>query len=214
LPENFAVMVPAFILTLGAIVYRVLYALAGSPAQWANFSPLAAVVLCSGAFLSRKAAFLVPVVALLVSDLILNAHYHVPLFDTRMIAGYFSFGIILLLGFWISKQQRHKMLLLFGCSVLSSLIFYLVTNTVEGWLLDPPYPIPLQHYPITFSGWVQAMTIGHPGMPPTILFLRNTLLSDLFFTALFVGTQAIFGKSLEHAPRPASGRPGANEQTG
>jgi hypothetical protein len=214
LPEDFAVMVQALILTLGAIVYRLLYAFAGSPAQWANFSPMAAVVLCSGAFLSRKAAFLVPVVALLASDLILNAHYHVPLFDTRMIAGYFSFGIILLLGFWVSKQQRHKMLLLFGCSVLSSLIFYLITNTVEGWWLDIPYPVPVQHYPITFSGWVQAMTIGHPGMPPTILFLRNTVVSDLLFTALFVGTQAVFGKSSAPAPYSAPCRPGADEQIG
>jgi hypothetical protein len=193
-------MVQALILTLGAIIYRLLYALAGSPAEWGNFSPMAAVVLCSGAFLSRKAAFLVPVVALFVSDIILNAHYHVPLLDTRMIPGYFSFGLILLLGFWVSKQQNRKTLLLFGCSVLSSLIFYTVTNTIAGWLADPPFPIAVQHYPITFAGWVQALTVGHPGMQPTILFLRNTLISDLLFTALFVATQAVFRKSPERVP--------------
>ncbi|MGA8659594.1 MAG: DUF6580 family putative transport protein [Chthoniobacterales bacterium] len=192
-------MVQALVLTLGAILYRLLYAFAGSPAEWGNFSPMAAVVLCSGAFLSRKAAFLVPVVALLVSDIILNAHYHVPLLDTRMIPGYFSFGLILLLGLWISKQQSHKTLLLFGCSILSSLIFYVLTNTID-WLVDPPFPVPVQHYPITFAGWAQALTVGHPGMQPTILFLRNTLISDLLFTALFVATQAVCRRSPGHVP--------------
>jgi hypothetical protein len=30
------------------------------------------------------------------------------------------------------------------------------------------------------------MTIGHPEFPPTLFFLRNTLVGDLFFTAAFV----------------------------
>lgn len=204
-------MVQALILTLGAILYRLLYAFAGSPAEWANFSPMAAVVLCSGAFLSRKAAFLVPVAALLVSDVILNAHYHVPLLDTRMLPGYFSFGVILLIGFWVGKQQKHKTLLLLGSSVVSSLIFYTVTNTID-WLVDPPFPLPVQHYPITFAGWVQALTVGHPGMQPTILFLRNTLISDLLFTALFVATQAVFRSSPEGVPESTPGRLGTHRQ--
>jgi len=178
-------MVPAFILTLGAIVYRVLYALAGSPAQWANFSPLAAVVLCSGAFLSRKAAFLVPVVALLVSDLILNAHYRVPLFDTRMLSGYFCFALTLLLGFALRRAVRWRLPLLLAACVLSSTLFYLVTNTIDWWF-DSAVPNPVPLYPHTWTGWLQALTVGHPGYPPTILFYRNTLLSDLLFTLLFV----------------------------
>ena len=50
-------------------------------------------------------------------------------------------------------------------------------------------------YAKTIPGWWQALTIGVPGFPPTLLFFRNTLLSDLLFTALFVATQAIFSRS-------------------
>jgi hypothetical protein len=42
------------------------------------------------------------------------------------------------------------------------------------------------YYAHTLAGWWQAMTIGHPEFPPTLLFFRNTLLSDLFFAGAFV----------------------------
>ena len=29
------------------------------------------------------------------------------------------------------------------------------------------------------------MTVGHPEYPPTLLFFRNSLASDVFFTAMF-----------------------------
>ena len=38
-------MVPAFSLIAAAVLYRLLYALAGSPATWTNFSPLASIFL-------------------------------------------------------------------------------------------------------------------------------------------------------------------------
>ena len=37
------------------------------------------------------------------------------------------------------------------------------------------------------AGWWQALTVGHPEFPPTILFFRNTLFGDLMFTGLFAG---------------------------
>ena len=46
-------MLAALILILAVTLYRVCYALAGSPGGWANFSPLAAILLCSAAYLPR-----------------------------------------------------------------------------------------------------------------------------------------------------------------
>src|SRR5258708_14878836 len=97
-------MLPGIILTLCAILYRLLYVLAGSPANWANFSPVAAIFLCSGAFLYRRAAYLWPLLALFVSDVIINAHYRVPLFVTRVLSGYFCFGVLLLLGACMDRK--------------------------------------------------------------------------------------------------------------
>ncbi len=62
-------------------------------------------------------------------------------------------------------------------SSASSLLFYLVTNT-DSWLGDAGY----SH---DAAGWWQAMTVGHPEFPPTLYFFRNTLVSDLLFTAVF-----------------------------
>jgi hypothetical protein len=178
-------MVAAFILIFAAIAYRLVYAYAGSPADWSNFSPIAAIVLCSGAYLRARFAFLLPLAIIFVSDLILNAHYHVPLLDTRMIPGYLSFGLILLLGLAVSSIHQLKALYVIGCSLLSSLLFYLITNTADWWF-DRPEPLSIPLYPKTPSGLFQALVTGHPGFPPTILFFRNTLVSDLIFTLLFL----------------------------
>jgi hypothetical protein len=79
------------------------------------------------------------------------------------------------------------MLFLFGSTLTGSCLFYLITNTT-AW-------ISMADYAKTLPGWWQALTIGEPGFPPTLLFFRNTVVSDLSFTALFVITQAIFNKS-------------------
>jgi hypothetical protein len=183
-------MLPALILSVLTICYRLAYALAGSPGWWGNFSPLAAIVLCSGVYLSRKRLFLIPVLAILVSDLILNAHYHAPLLDARMLSGYLALAAVFCIGLWISRQPKHRLLFLLGGSVIGSILFYLITNTVD-WYFYEPYPLPVAPYPRTFAGWVQALTTGVPGFPPTILFFRNTFISDLFFTFLIYATQAL-----------------------
>jgi hypothetical protein len=180
-------MLAALILIIAVTLYRVCYALAGSPAAWSNFSPLAAVLLCSAAYLPRKYILLAGLGPLVLADLFLNAHYHVPLFDTGTLARYFTFGLILLLGYLVRRQQQYKLLFLFGATLAGSVLFFLITNTAT-WISIPDYAK-------TFPGWWQALTVGVPGFPPTLLFFRNSLFSDLFFTALFVITKAVFSKS-------------------
>jgi len=180
-------MLAPLFLIFAVTLYRVCYALAGSPGAWANFSPLAAILLCSAAYLPRKFVLLAGVGPLVVADLFLNAHYREPLIDTGMISRYFCFALILLLGYGVRKQQQYKMLFLFGSTLTGSCLFYLITNTT-AW-------ISMADYAKTLPGWWQALTIGEPGFPPTLLFFRNTVVSDLSFTALFVITQAIFNKS-------------------
>ncbi len=191
-------MLAALILIFAVTLYRVSYAFAGSPDAWANFSPLAAVLLCSAAYLPRRFILLAGLGPLLVADLILNAHYHARLFDTETVARYFCFGVILLLGYLIRKQQHYKMLLVFALTLAGSCLFYLITNTA-AWISTADYAK-------TLPGWWQALTIGLPGFPPTLLFFRNTVLSDLFFTVLFVITQAISQKSPSRIAEAAPSR--------
>jgi len=183
-------MVPALILTFAALVYRLLFILAGAPGDWANFSPLASIFLCSGLFFSAKRAILFPALGLLLSDVLINAHFNAPLIDTRMIPGYFCFGMIFLLGAWLRRLHITRPIPVLLTALSSSILFYLVTNTID-WYFDAPVPLLVQLYPKTFAGWLQALTVGHPGFRPTYLFLRNSALSDLLFTSLFLLTQAL-----------------------
>jgi hypothetical protein len=180
-------MLPALLLMFAATLYRVCYALAGAPAQWANFSPTAAILLCGAVYLPRRLALLLGAGPIFVADLLLNAHYHAPLIDTGMLSRYFSFGLILCLGFWVMSQRKNKLFFILIAAFASSFLFYLITNT-GAWLMTVQYPK-------TFPGWWQALTVGLPGYPPTLLFFRNTVLSDLFFTAFFVVSQTIFHPS-------------------
>ena len=60
------------------------------------------------------------------------------------------------------------------------MIFYGITNAFS-WLTDPGYVK-------NFAGLIQALTVGLPqyGATPSWMFFRNSLLSDLAFTAIFV----------------------------
>ena len=187
LPNYFAVMFPALLLIFAATLYRVGYAFVGAPVEWANFSPLAAILLCGAAYLPRKIALLLGAGPIVVADLILNAHYHTPLIDSGMFSRYFAFGLILLLGFRNKQQRYNKLLFLFASTLAASFLFYLITNT-GAWMMTAAYSK-------TFPGWWQALTMSSPGFPSTLFFFRNTVLSDLFFTVLFVVAQTIFTTS-------------------
>ena len=189
-------MLAALILIFAVTLFRVCYALAGSPGAWANFSPLAAILLCSAAYLPRRFILLAALGPLVLADLFLNAHYQAPFFTAPTAARYFSFGLLLWLGYLVRKQHNHKVLSLFAATLAGSGLFYLITNTAS-WLSTPDY---LK----TLPGWWQALTVGLPGFPPTFLFFRNTVLSDIFFTALFVVTQTISQKSRTRIAETAS----------
>jgi hypothetical protein len=54
-------------------------------------------------------------------------------------------------------------------------------------------------YAKTLAGWIQALTTGRPGYPPTWEFFRGTLLSGGIFTGLFVGATKL-SEALDEAP--------------
>ena len=175
-------MIAAALLALVAVLYRVIIGVAGMhEMQWLhNFSPLAAIALCGAIYFPRRIAIVAPLAAFLVSDLILNAHYGVALISVRMLPEYLALGLSAALGWKLRAQPRPGMI--FGASLLGSVAFYVITNTGD-WLADPGYVK-------NAAGWVQALTTGLPGYPSTITFFRNTIASDLLFTAMFVACMA------------------------
>jgi hypothetical protein len=173
-------MFPALLLIVFAVVYRIAtLLLVDSGMAWlSNFAPLAAIALCGAVYFPAKLKFTVPLVALFISDAILNYHYNAPLLDPLMLCRYLALAAVCCVGWML--QNRASLRPILGASIVCSTFFYLLTNTFS-WMTDPGYVK-------NFAGLIQALTVGLPqySATPTWMFFRNSLLSDLIFTALFV----------------------------
>ena len=174
-------MIPALLLILSAVAYRIaaVFLIQSGQASWlANFAPLAALALCGAVYFPPKLKFTVPLGALFISDLFLNYHYGASLVQMEMIGHYLGLALVGLIGLALQNHASFKTLL--PASIVGSTIFYLITN-IFSWLSDPGYVK-------TFAGLIQSLTVGLPqySATPTWMFFRNTLLSDLFSTLVFV----------------------------
>jgi len=173
-------MIPALLLVIAAVAYRIAAGLLiQSGTTWlSNFAPFAAIALCSAAYFPTKLKFSLPLVALFVSDVILNSYYGAPLFTPLMLCRYLALAVVGCIGLALQNRASFKTLL--PASIIGSAMFYVITNAF-AWLSDPGYVK-------NFGGLIQALTVGLPQYSgtPSWMFFRNSLLSDLFFTLLFV----------------------------
>jgi hypothetical protein len=129
-----------------------------------NVSPIAAMALFGGAQLAdRRLAYLVPLSAMLLSDLILGFH-------GQMWLVYGCFAAMVWLGTRIADRQR--VLPVVGATLAGSAFFFLVTN-LGVWAFDGLYPR-------TWDGLVSCYVAALP-------FLQNSLLGNLCYVALLFG---------------------------
>lgn len=144
----------------------------------ANFSVFYALSFCAGAFFPGLMAWWLPLGTMAVTDIVLNVFfYHQPVFSWYMLIKAASFAGLILFGRLFSARNSWISLLLGG--LLGAVLFYFITNTAS-WLYNSDYSK-------TLAGWIQALTGGIPGYPPTWTFFRNTLMSGGLFTGLFAG---------------------------
>lgn len=147
--------------------------------ELSNFSPLMALAFCSGIYFRNRWLWLAPFAALMLTDLYID-YYYATQYHYHWTAGgsvvrTLCFASAVGLGRIVST--RRSWLNFFSGALGGSLLFYLATNTAS-WLGDAGYAP-------TAAGWWQALTVGHPQFAPTFFFFRNTLASDLIFTAAF-----------------------------
>jgi len=131
-------MIPALLFIVAAVAYRIVTGLAiisGSTAL-SNFAPLAAIALCAAAYFPTKFKFTVPMIALLISDVVLNVSYGFSLLSPFVISHYIGFALVGGLGWLLRNRASLKTLL--PASIAASVIFYVVTNAVS-WLFDTGY---------------------------------------------------------------------------
>lgn len=173
-------------LFVAVVLYRIVAADFGAEHYWLlNFSPLAALALCGPTIFPRRVALLLPLSILLFSDVVLNIHFGAAFVPGEILPRYAALGLIAMLGLRLRERRGAGAFML--ASVAGSSVFYLITNTAS-WLTSPAYAK-------TVAGWGQALTVGLPSYPPTWLFFRNSLVSDVFFTAVFLVSLALASRA-------------------
>lgn len=128
-----------------------------------NFAPIAAIALFGGAYLNKKYALILPLVAMFLSDIFLGFH------DT-MVYVYSAFLLTGIMGLWLRKHKN--VLNVFGTAVSSAVLFFLITN-FGVWAQGM--------YARDISGLFQSYVMAIP-------FFKSTLFSNLFYTGVFFGT--------------------------
>ncbi len=170
-------MSAAVILLSSIIFFRIAPWLGGGEVvnAVAGISPLMAFALCGGVFLPKKWAFWFPVAAVLVTHFVINLIAGQSLYIPYAVLLGVSVAAVAAAGVAIRKKASVAVLL--GTSLLSTVLFHLVSNTVS-FFMDPSYAP-------TAAAWWQCQTTGLPGYTPTWVFTAKQLCGDLAFTALF-----------------------------
>ena len=106
-------MIPALLLILAAVAYRVAtgFAIISGSTWLSNFAPLAAIALCGAVYFPPKLKFVVPLGALFLSDVALNLYYDAPLLVPLIFCRYFVLALVGWLGLMIASRPTLPRLL-------------------------------------------------------------------------------------------------------
>jgi hypothetical protein len=131
-----------------------------------NFTPVGACALFGGAcFADRRAAFLLPLASMVLSDVVLGFH-------SLMLVVYACFALEVVLGRWLRPHRRA--LPIAGATLLGACLFFLITNAA-CWV---------SFYPRTLAGLTDCYVSAMP-------FFGYSLIGDAVFSTLLFGTLAV-----------------------
>lgn len=165
-----SIWLPVLLLACG-LAFRAVKLRMGADDPLGNFAPWMALAFTGAIVFPRSLAWWVWPVALVAVDLAVQGTTALAYLSQIWIV-YVCFAVAAIWGG--SLRQRVGVMGTLAGVAGCSVGFYLITNT-QAWLVSAAYEK-------TFSGWLQALTTGVPGYPPTLLFLRNSLVSDVVFS--------------------------------
>lgn len=146
----------SILLVSGLVILAAITRLIDHPA---NFTPIMAISIFSGSLIpDKKIAMLIPISAMIISDLFLGFFLISIFVYTSLIIGIFIGRLI---------QNRVKFTNVVISLILGSFIFFFITN-LGSWLTDPIY------YPLTFESLQRCFYLAIP-------FYRNSILGDLIY---------------------------------
>jgi len=133
-----------------------------------NFTPVGVIALFGGAYFTEKwKAFLVPLLALFVSDMLINTLYHFSPFAISYWM-YLCFAIMVFIGTLIKKVNVANVAL---ASIAAVLVHWLI--------MDMPFLYGTL-YPHTWTGYGQSLVKAIP-------FERNMILGDAIYGIILFG---------------------------
>ena len=91
-----------------------------------------------------------------------------------MLAVYFSFALMGVIGLYVRRHKNFARVV--GGALLGSILFFLITNWAV-WAFGAMYPL-------TLTGLLESYTMAIP-------FFRNSLLGDLFYVGILVGSMEV-----------------------
>tara|TARA_R110000868_G_scaffold259361_3_gene517190 strand:+ start:21340 stop:21888 length:549 start_codon:yes stop_codon:yes gene_type:complete len=142
-----------------------------------NFAPIGAMSLFGAAyFTDKKLSFILPFVAMFLSDLLINnilyASYYqgFTIFTPGFVWVYGAIAMIVITGFFILKKVTLPRALIGSLS--ASVLFFVISN-FGVWLSDPDYPL-------NFSGLLLCYEMAIP-------FFQNTVIGDFVYVGVLFG---------------------------
>src|SRR5579871_1136024 len=160
-----------------------------------NFTPLMAMALFGGACLAcRWQAFLIPLTALFVSDLVLEALTRVGFYTGWLANGsglhagwwvvYGSFAGGVLIGMLV--RRRRTILTVAGGALAASTLFFLVTNFAV-WASGEMVGL----YAMNWGGLLKCYEMGIPFWIDSHHWWTSPLFGDLLYTGMLFGAYAL-----------------------
>lgn len=146
----------------------------------ANFTALTAVALLGGTILPKRWGVIVPVAAMVLSDIFIGV-------SSLSFVVWSSFALVALLGIYL--KSRLSAMNVVVASLAGSTLFYLITNFAvwaEGRM-----------YSLDFSGLVHCYVNALP-------FYRNMLAGDLVYSGVLFGAYALVVYGVKSARQRAA----------
>lgn len=145
-----------------------------------SINPIIAISLFSGVVIKdKKLAFLMPLMAMFVSDLMLEVFNIAPgFYGYGQIGNYASLLLVTVLGFSMKKISPLRVA---SFSIMSTLLFFFLSNS-NSFFFDN-----YNTYGTGFQGWATCLAAGIP-------FVKNGLAVDLGFSVLLFGTYTFANK--------------------
>ncbi len=178
----------AVILVLCCALYR----LVPYPTRPLGFAPQIAVALFSGSIIkNRKYAFLMPLMAMFVSDLFFEVLYRNGLSEIKgfyggQLTNYLLFVGLTVIGFFVKANSVKSI----GIGSIVAPTVYFVFSNFSSWAFGG-LKINGAKYTTSLSDFWECYTVALP-------FYKNSIVATICFAAVFFGSYALVNSKLKH----------------